>query len=123
MQTQGNSIKSEEEQKVSDQKFNLYFPLAEIKQFTFGIEDCEGKEEQLQHGQLEQQIKEVFFYDFEDPIADFLDSLSSIDVKIFQSEGLNFFCMRWPSLLFESRFSRVPINQFLTWLHWKHAFT
>jgi len=47
VQTQGNSIKSEEEQKVSDQKFNLYFPLAEIKQSTFGIEDCEGKEEQL----------------------------------------------------------------------------
>ena len=92
--------------KISDQKFILYFSPAEIKQTTFSIEFCEGKEQQ-QHSQLDQQFKEVFFYDFEDPIADFLDSISSIDVKIFMSEEdylyhslKPLFCMIWPSLLF-----------------------
>jgi hypothetical protein len=113
LQTKADCITCEEsngkeEQKVSDQKFILYFLPAEIKQSTFGTEFCEGKEEQLQHSQLEQQSKEVLFYDFEDPIVDFLDSISSIDVKIFMSEEdylhhplKPLFYMIWPSLLFQ----------------------
>jgi hypothetical protein len=119
----------EEEHKGSDQKLTLYFPSTKITQSTFSIEFCEGKEQQ-QHSQLNQQFKEVFFYDFEDPIADFFYSISSIDVKIFMSEEdylhhplKPLFCMIWPSLLFGSRSSMMPTNQFLTWLHWKYTFT
>jgi hypothetical protein len=64
-----------EKLKSLDQRSVLYFPPAKIKQFTFGNEFCEGKEGSLQHLfnlQSDQQLKEVFFHDFEDPIADFL---------------------------------------------------
>jgi hypothetical protein len=78
----------------------------------------------------QQQIKEVFCYDFEDPFADFLESMSSIDLKIFLPEEdylyplfKPFFCMIWLLLLFKSRSSMLPVNKFLTWLHWKHEFT
>jgi hypothetical protein len=120
----------EGQQNGSDQKFSSYFPPAEIKRFSFIIEFCEGNEEQLQHSQLEQQFKEVFFHNFEDPIEDFLDSISSMNVKIFMSEEdylyhllKPFFCMIWYSLLFGSRFSMMPVNHFLTWLHWKYDVT
>jgi hypothetical protein len=120
----------EGQQNGSDQKFSSYFPPAEIKRFSFIIEFWEGKEEQLQHSQLEQQFKEVFFHNFEDPIEDFLDYINSMNVKIFMSEEdylyhlfKPFFCVIWYSLLFGSRFSMMPVNHFLTWLHWKHAFT
>jgi hypothetical protein len=119
-----------EEQKGSNQKFSLYFPPAEIKLSTFGIEFCEGKEEQLQHSQLDHQFKKVFLYEFNDPIAGYLDSMSSINPRIFLSEGdylyhplKPLFCMIWLSLLFGSRSSMMPVNQFLTWLYWKYAFT
>ena len=95
----------------------------------FNVEFCEGKEQQ-QHSQLDQQFKEVFFYDFEDPIADFLDSISNMDVKIFVSVGdylyhllKPLFCMIWFPLLFGSRSSMMLVNQLLTWLHWTHVFT
>jgi hypothetical protein len=120
----------EGQQNGSDQKFSSYFPPAVIKRSLFIIEFCEGNEEQLQHSQLEQQFSEVFFHNFEDPIADFLDSISSMNVKIFMSEEdylyhllKPFFCMVWYSLLFGSRFSMMPVNHFLTWLHWKYVVT
>jgi hypothetical protein len=120
----------ERQQEGSDQKFSSYFPPAVIKQSIFSSEFCGGNEEQLQHSQLQQQLKQVFFHDFEDPIADLLDYISSVDVKIFLSEGnclyhllQLLFCMIWPSLLFGSRSIIMTENQFLTWLHWKHAFT
>jgi hypothetical protein len=107
----------------------MFLP-ADLKQSTFSSEFCGGNEEQLQHSKLEQQLKEVFFHDFEDPIADLLDSISSMNVKIFMSEEdylihllKPFFCMIWSSLLFKSRFNMMPVNQFLTWLHWKSSFT
>ena len=88
------------------------------------------KEEQLQHSQLEQQSKEVLCYDFKDPMADFLDSISNMDVKIFVSEEdyryhslKPFFCMIWFSFLFGSRIIMMPVNQFMIWLHWKSSFT
>jgi hypothetical protein len=125
IKTDCNRHLQEGQHKGSDQKLILHFPPTEIKHSTFSIE-----EEQLQHSQLEQQLKEVLFYDFEDPIADFLDSISSMDVKIFVSVGdylyhplKPLFCMIWLSLLFGSRSSMMPVNQFLTWLYWKYAFT
>jgi hypothetical protein len=101
-----------------------------IKQSIFSSEFCGGNEEQLQHSQLQQQLKEVFFHYFEDPIADLLDSINSVDVNIFLSEGnclyhllQLLFCMIWPPLLLGSRSIIMTENQFLTWLHWKHDFT
>jgi hypothetical protein len=118
----------EEEQKGSDQKLSLYFPLTEIKQSTFSIEFCEGN--QQHYSQLDQQLKEVFHYDFNDPFANYLESMSSMDVKIVLSEEdclyrpfKPLFCMIWLPLFFGARSSTMSINQFLTWLHWKHDFT
>jgi hypothetical protein len=76
----------------------------------------------------QQQIQKVFCYDFEDPFADFLESMSSIDLKIFLPEEdyplfKPFFCMIRLLLLFKSRSRMLPVNKFLTWLHWKHEFT
>jgi hypothetical protein len=128
--TDCSRLLQEGQYKGSDQKLTLYFPPAEIPQSTFINEFCEGNKEQLQHSHLEQQLKEVFFHDFEDPIADFLDSFSSMNDKIFMSEEdylyhllKPFFCMIWYSLLFGSRFSMMPVNHFLTWLHWKYVVT
>jgi hypothetical protein len=59
----------------------------------------------LQHHfnlQLDQQSKEVLLCEFDDPFADYLESMSSIDVKIFLSEEdclyhlfKPLFCMIW----------------------------
>ena len=104
-----------------DQQSTLYVSPAEIPQPTFNRETNELSQ---------QQIKEVSCYDFEDPFADFLDSMSSIDLKIFLLEEdylyplfKKKFCMRWLLLLFKSKSSMLPVNKFLTWLHWKHEFT
>jgi hypothetical protein len=133
VQTQGNCNKygeEGEELKSPDQQSILHVSPARVEQPTFNNEISKGSFQHHFNLQLDQQLKEVLFYDFEDPIADFLDSISSIDVKIFLSEGdcLNhflkpLFCMIWPSLLFGSRSIMVTVNQFLTWLHWKHDFT
>ena len=103
--------------------------LAEIKQSTFGIEYCEGKEEQLQHSQLEKQLQEVFHCDFDDPFADYLKSMSSIDLKNFLPEEdclyhlfKPLFCVKWSPLFLGSRSSMMALKNFLTWLHWKHHF-
>jgi hypothetical protein len=111
----------EGKQKGPDQQPALYVFPAEIPQPTFNRETNELSQ---------QQIKEVFCYDFEDPFAVFLDSMSSIDLKIFLPEEdylyplfKPFFCMIWLLLLFKSRSSMLPVNKFLTWLHWKHDFT
>jgi hypothetical protein len=124
VKTQGNSIKYGEEGedlKGPDQQPTLYVSPAEIPQPTFNRETNELSQ---------QQIKEVFYYDFEDPFADFLESMSSIDLKIFLPEEdylypqfKPFFCMIYLLLLFKSRSNMLPVNKFLTWLHWKHEFT
>jgi hypothetical protein len=66
------------------------FPT-EVEQSTFNIEIREGSEQQHFSLQLEQQLKEVSLGEFGDPIADYLESMSSINVKVFLSnEG--WFC-------------------------------
>jgi hypothetical protein len=110
-----------EELSGPDQQSTLYVSPAEIPQPTFNRETNELSQ---------QQIKEVFCYDFEDPFADFLEAMSSIDLKNFLPEEdylyplfKPFFCMIWLLLLFKSKSSMLPVNKFLTWLHWKHDFT
>jgi hypothetical protein len=110
-----------EDLKGPDQRSTLYVSPAKIPQPTFNRETNELSQ---------QQIKEVFFHDFEDPIANFLDSFNSMNDKNFLSEEdylyplfKPFFCMIWLLLLIKSRLSMMPVNRFLTWLHWKSSFT
>jgi hypothetical protein len=112
---EGEDLKGPYQQSV------LYVSPTEIPQPTFNRET---------NGLSQQQIKEVFCYDSEDPFADFLESTSSIDLKIFLPEKdylyplfKSFVCMIRPILLFKSRSSMQPVNKFLAWLHWKHDFT
>jgi len=121
----------EGQQNGSDQKSVLYVSPADLKQSTYSSEFRGGNEEQLQQNfQLEQQLQEVFHCEFNDPFADFLESMSSIDVKIFLPKKDHLchlfkspFCIIWSSLLLGSRSIMMTVNQFLTWLHWKSSFT
>ena len=79
--------------------------------------------------QLDQQSKKVLLCDFDDPFADYLEFMSSIDLKIFPPEEdrlyplfKHLFYMIWLPLLFESR-SKMPVKHDLTWLHWKSSVT
>jgi hypothetical protein len=110
-----------EDLKGPDQQPTFYVSPAKIPQPTFNRETNELSQ---------QQIKEVFFHDFEDPIANVLDSFNSMNDKIFMSEEgylyhrlKPFFCMIWYLLLIGSRLNVMPVNHFLTWLHWKSSFT
>ena len=110
-----------EDLKGPDQQPTLYVSPAKIPRPTFNRETNELSQ---------QQIKEVFFHDFEDPIANVLDSFNSMNDKNFLSEEdylyplfKPFFCMIWLLLLIKSRLSMMPVNRFLTWLHWKSSFT
>jgi hypothetical protein len=122
--------KEGEEQKVSDQQLSLYFHLTEEEQSTFNIDISEGNKQQDFSFQLEQQHKEVFLCGFDDPIADYLQSMSNICVKVFLSDESwlyhlfkLLFCWLCIPLFFGSRSRTSSINQFLIWLHWKHEFT
>ena len=102
----------------------------DLKQSTFSNEFCGENKERLQHNRVEQQLPEVFHSDFDDPIAVYLDFMSSINPRIFLLEEdylyhvfKPVFCMIWFSLLFESRYIMMIVNQFLTWLHWKFSVT
>jgi hypothetical protein len=129
LQTKG-SCPNHEELNGPDQQPIVYVPPTKIQQSTFINEFGEGNEEQLQHSQLEQQLQEVFHHVFHDLIADFLESTYNINVKIFLIDGSwsvhlfePLFFMLWLSLLFGSRLNMMPVNLFLTWLHWKSSFT
>jgi hypothetical protein len=96
------------------------------------VYDSYSQEEDMQRFydlQLKQQ-QEVFVFSFIDPFAPCLESLSSIYPRIFLLEGdclyplfKRLFCMIWLLLLIKSKSSMLPVDKFLTWLHWKHAFT
>ena len=53
---------------------SLCFDLTKVEQSTFSINISEGKE---------QQHKKVFLVGFYDPVSDYLELMSSIDIKIF----------------------------------------
>ena len=79
--------------------------------------------------QLKQQ-QEVFLYSFIDPFVDYMESLSSSNVRFFFSnEGWLFssfemnFDIPWAPLFIISRSEVLPISQIFVWLHWKHDFT
>jgi hypothetical protein len=80
--------------------------------------------------QLEQYQAEVFPYGFHDPFSDYMESLSSSNVKLFLSNKGWFccpfelhFCMSWVLSFIFSRSRISLVNQLLVWLHWKHDFT
>jgi hypothetical protein len=119
-----------EKQKVSDQQLSLYFHLTEVEQSTSNTEISEGIQQQVFIFQLEQQHKEVFLCGFDDPIADYLQSMSNVCVKVFLSDESwlyhlfqLLFCWLCIPLFFGSRSRTGSVNQFLIWLHWKHEFT
>jgi hypothetical protein len=131
-QTKGDCSRYKEEDnelKSLDQQFIIHFPPIE-KQHRVKYEITESHQHKYFNFQLEQQHKEVFPYDFDDPIADYLESMSSINVKIFLSEEGWFchpfkmhFCILGIPLLFGSRSRMLSVNHFLKWLHWKCDFT
>jgi hypothetical protein len=119
-----------EELNNPDQQPIVYVPPAKIQQSTFINEFGEGNEGQLQHSQLQQPSKEVLLCDFDDPFADYLESMSSIYLKNFLPEKEHLyhlfeplFCAIWFSLFPRSRSIMMSVNQFLSWLHWKSSFT
>ena len=110
----------EEELKDLDQQSILYVSLTDREQPAFNSEISKGSFQHLFNLQLDQQSKEVLLCEFDDPFADYLESVSSIDVKFFLSEEdclyhllKPLFCMIWFPLLFGSR-SKMSVNQFLT---------
>jgi hypothetical protein len=120
----------EEEQKELDQLYIMHVSLIEDEQFVVDMEIGGSHQQQHVNLQLEQLLKEVFHSDFYDPITDFLESMSSINIKTFLSDKEQscfcyrlYFCMiRIPSFV-GSRSRSISGNHFLTWLHWKHDFT
>jgi hypothetical protein len=119
----------EEEQRSSDQQLGLHSFSTEEKWITFSIETSESNQ-QLQYSHLDWQFKEVFLSDIYDPVDNYFESMSSKCVKAFWSEEdcpyhlfKPLFRMIWLPLFFGSRSSIMLVNQFLTWLHWKHDFT
>jgi hypothetical protein len=104
------------------------FPT-DVKQPTFNIEINKGSQQQ-HFSHLGQQQEEVFLGGFYDPIVDYLEIMSSLNIKIFLSGEGQFchlfklhFCLLWFLIFLGSRSSMMSVNQFLTWLHWKHDFT
>ena len=111
----------EGEQKGSYQLLSLNFDPTKVEQSTFNIDISKGKY---------QQHKKVFLVGFYDPVADYLELMSSIDIKIFFSDDSWFChplklhcCMLGFHLFFGSRSRISLVEQLLTWLHWKHDVT
>ena len=65
------------EQEGSDQLLSLHFDLTKVEQSTFNIDINEGKD---------QQHKKVFPVGFYDSVANYLELISNIDIKIFLLE-------------------------------------
>ena len=132
LQTKEECNRYEEEDddlKSPDQQFIMHSSQSEVEQYTVNMETIESSQQQ-HFIQLEQQHGEVFLCDIYDPISDYLESISNINVKIFLSDDswlCNPFklhcCMLWFHLFFGSRSRTSSADQFLTWLHWKHDVT
>ena len=111
----------EEEQKDLDQLLSLHFYQTKVEQSTFNIDISGGKD---------QQHKKVYPIGFYDPVDDYLELMSSIDIKFFLSYDSWFChplklhcCMLGFHLFFGSRSRIISAYQLLTWLHWKHDVT
>jgi hypothetical protein len=83
-----------------------------------GLEVCNRYEKEGEELKSpNQQSKELLLCEFDDPFADYLESMSNIDVKIFLLEEdclyhlfKPLFCMIWFPLLFGSRSSMMSVN-------------
>ena len=120
----------EEEQKELDQLYIMHVSLIEDERFVVDMEIGGSHQQQHVNLQLEQLLKEVFHSDFYDPITDFLESMSGINIKTFLSDKEQscfcyrlYFCMIWLPSFVGLRSRSISGNHFLTWLHWKHDFT
>ena len=119
----------EGQQNGSDQQSVLYVSPTDLEQPAFNNELIKGSFQHLFNLQLDQQFNEVLLCDFDDPIAVYLDFMSSINLSIFLLKGdclyplfEHIFCMIWFPLFFGSGSSMMALKKFLTWLHWKHHF-
>jgi hypothetical protein len=86
LQTKGDCSRYEEEDdelKSPDQQFIIYVSPTEVEKSTFNMRSLKAMQYKNLNSQLEQQLKEVFLCDFDDPIADYLEFMSNINVKIF----------------------------------------
>jgi hypothetical protein len=88
-----------------------------------GNHDQQEDMQRLSDLQLKQQ-QEVFVFSIIDPFANYLECLSSLDVKaLFSIEGwlsCSFemhLCILWFPTLIIYRSSFLPISQMLVWLH------
>jgi len=85
LHTKGNYSrheKGDDEQKSPDQQFIMHVSPTKVEQFTVNYEINESNRQQ-QFSQLEHQHEEVFPYDFNDPIANYLEFMNNINIKIF----------------------------------------
>jgi hypothetical protein len=120
----------EGQQKDSDQQSVLYVLQADLEQPASNSVISKDSFQHLFNLQLEQQFKEVFLSDIYDPVDNYFQSMSSKCVKTFLSDEGQFcfcyqlyFCVIWLPSFFGLRSRTVSADHFLTWLHWKHAFT
>jgi hypothetical protein len=102
----------------------------DLKQFAFNSEISKSSLQHLFNLQLDQQSKEVFLCEFDDPFADYLESMSNINPKIFLSdEGWSCHLFKlhyhnlWFLLSFGKRSNMILASQLLYWLLWKFSFT
>jgi hypothetical protein len=79
-----------EELNSPDQQSIVYVSPTDLEQPAFNNEISKGSFQHLFNLQLDQQSKEVLLYEFDDPFADYLESMSSIDVKIFCQKKIVF---------------------------------
>jgi hypothetical protein len=120
----------EGEQKSLDHPLIIHFSASNTKQSTFNMEITESHHHKYFNFQLEQHLKEVFLFYFDDPIIDYMEIMRNLNIKIFLSGEGQFchifqlhLCLLWFLIFLGSRSSMMSVNQFLTWLHWKHDFT
>jgi len=78
----------------------------------------------------QKQPEEVFIFNFSDPFSDYLESLSSFDVRVFMLNEDWLLCpmelhisILWFLAFFVPGLRDLQANKIIVWLHWKHAFT
>ena len=118
-----DDLKSPEQQGITHR------PQSEVEKSTVNI--VITKSSQQQHFiKLEKQHKKLFLVGFYDPVIDYLELISSVNIKIFLSDDSCFChplklhgCMLGFHLFLGSRSRISSVDQILTWLHWKHDVT
>ena len=120
----------EGEQESLDHQLIIHFSTSNTEQSTFNMDITESHQHKYFNFQLEQQLEEVFLFDFDDPITDYFEIMSNLNIKIFLLGEEQFYhlfqlhlCLLWFLIFLGSKSSMMSVNHFLTWLHWKHDFT